>query len=147
MAQLTEDRICDLQDIFNLFDEKGDGKISAYHLGEVLRAMGENPTQAEVKKCGYEGREIERLSFEIVLPIMQTISRNKPLVTYDDLVEGFRVFDKDQNGIVSSAEMRHLLTGLGERLSPEEADQLLQGIEDNQGNINYEELIKIVMSS
>ena len=56
---------------------------------------------------------VERLSFEIVLPIMQTISRNKPLVTYDDLVEGFRVFDKDQNGIVSSAEMRHLLTGLG----------------------------------
>lgn len=56
---------------------------------------------------------VERLSFEIVLPILQTISRNKPLVTYDDLVEGFRVFDKDQNGIVSSAEMRHLLTGLG----------------------------------
>lgn len=49
--------ILDLLDIFNLFDEKGDGKISAHQLGEVLRAMGENPTQAEVKKCGYEGRE------------------------------------------------------------------------------------------
>ncbi|XP_029641692.1 myosin-2 essential light chain isoform X1 [Octopus sinensis] len=146
MSQLTEERIGDLLDIFNLFDEKGDGKISAHQLGEVLRAMGENPTQAEVKKCGYEGREMERISFETVLPILQTINRNKDPVTFEDLVEGFKVFDKDQNGFVSSAEMRHLLSGLGERLTSEEADQLLQGVEDSHGNVNYEELIRMVLA-
>ncbi|CAI9727834.1 myosin-2 essential light chain-like [Octopus vulgaris] len=143
MSQLTEERIGDLLDIFNLFDEKGDGKISAHQLGEVLRAMGENPTQAEVKKCGYE---VERISFETVLPILQTINRNKDPVTFEDLVEGFKVFDKDQNGFVSSAEMRHLLSGLGERLTSEEADQLLQGVEDSHGNVNYEELIRMVLA-
>ena len=35
-----------------LFDSKGDGKISGRQLGDVLRAMGQNPTEAEVKKCG-----------------------------------------------------------------------------------------------
>lgn len=41
------------QETFSLFDNKGDGKIFAHQLGEVLRAMGQNPTEAEVKKCGF----------------------------------------------------------------------------------------------
>lgn len=46
--------ICtEFQETFNLFDNKGDGKIYASQLGEVLRAMGQNPTEAEVKKCGF----------------------------------------------------------------------------------------------
>lgn len=41
------------RETFGLFDNKGDGKIFAHQLGEVLRAVGQNPTEAEVKKCGY----------------------------------------------------------------------------------------------
>jgi len=43
----------EFQETFSLFDNKGDGKIFAHQLGEVLRAMGQNPTEAEVKKCGF----------------------------------------------------------------------------------------------
>lgn len=39
-----------------MFDNKGDGKIYAHQLGEVLRAMGQNPTEAEVKKCGFSDK-------------------------------------------------------------------------------------------
>jgi len=41
------------QEAFCLFDNKGDGKIFGHQLGEVLRAMNQNPTEAEVKKCGF----------------------------------------------------------------------------------------------
>ena len=44
------------QETFSLFDNKGDGKIFAHQLGEVLRAMGQNPTEAEVKKCGFSDK-------------------------------------------------------------------------------------------
>lgn len=37
--------------MFSLFDNRGDGKISVSQLGDVLRALGQNPTEAEVKKC------------------------------------------------------------------------------------------------
>ena len=47
------------------------------------------------------------------LPILQTIQKNRDTSTYEDFVEGFRVFDKEQNGTISSAELRHLLTSLG----------------------------------
>jgi len=45
--------LSEFQETFSLFDNKGDGKIYAHQLGEVLRAMGQNPTEAEVKKCGF----------------------------------------------------------------------------------------------
>jgi len=45
--------LAEFQETFSLFDNKGDGKIYAHQLGEVLRAMGQNPTEAEVKKCGF----------------------------------------------------------------------------------------------
>jgi len=49
-------------------------------------------------------------------------------------------------GSTSSAELRHLLTTLGEKLSDEEAEQLLAGHEDNKGNINYENFVRTVMN-
>lgn len=51
--QLTCGLLLDYQETFGLFDNKGDGKIYAHQLGDVLRAMGQNPTESEVRKCGY----------------------------------------------------------------------------------------------
>lgn len=54
-----------------------------------------------------------RISFEQFLPIYTTVSKNKDTSTLEDFVEGFRVFDKEQNGTIASAELRHLMTSLG----------------------------------
>jgi calmodulin len=37
------------REAFSLFDKDNDGCISTAELGTVLRALGKNPTQAEVK--------------------------------------------------------------------------------------------------
>lgn len=145
-GRLSEEQIAEYQETFNLFDNRGDGKIFAHQLGEVLRAMGQNPTEAEVRKCGYHNEPDTRISFETYLPILQTIDKNKDCSRLEDFIDGFRVFDKEQNGTINSAEMRHLLTTLGERLSEEECECLLNGLEDNQGNIQYEEFCKSVIN-
>ena len=41
------------------------------------------------------------------------MTKNKDTSALEDFVEGFRVFDKEQNGTISSAELRHLMTSLG----------------------------------
>lgn len=55
----------------------------------------------------------ERISFDVFLPIYQAISKGRSSDTADDFIEGLRHFDKDGNGFISSAELRHLLTTLG----------------------------------
>lgn len=55
----------------------------------------------------------ERITFEVFLPIYQAISKNRSSNTAEDFNEGLRHFDKDGNGYISSAELRHLLTSLG----------------------------------
>ncbi|XP_025082010.1 myosin-2 essential light chain-like [Pomacea canaliculata] len=146
MAKYTEDDLNEIKETFCLFDTKGDDKIAACQLGDVLRSLGQNPTEQEIRKCGYSQSPDARISFETFFPILQTITKSRSIPPLQDFIEGFRVFDKEQNGFIASAELRHVLTCLGEKLSDDEVDQLFQGIEDQQGNINYEELIKMVLN-
>lgn len=147
-STLTEREIDESRDAFNLFDTVGDGKIESSAIGLALRSVNLNPTQAEVDKVL---REIDlsgkkRISFEEFLPIMQSCRSRTHKVGYDAFVDSLKVFDTDNNGWISSGELRHVLTGLGERLSDEDVDMLLQGFEDNQGLINYEDFVKNVMN-
>lgn len=54
-----------------------------------------------------------RISFDQVLPILYTVIKNRVEPAVEEFIEGFRVFDKEQNGTISSAELRHMLTNLG----------------------------------
>jgi len=144
--QFNEDQIAEFQEAFLLYDNRGDGKIPVSLIGDVMRALGQNPTESEVKKLVHEHRADERVTFEVFLPILQAICSRRSSDTTEDFVEGLRHFDKDGNGFISSAELRHLLTTLGERLNDEEVEQLLTGHEDSHGNINYEEFVRTVMN-
>lgn len=53
-------------------------------------------------------------------------------------MEGLKVFDKEECGKILAAELRHILLALGERLSVDEVDELLKGVEDSEGMVNYE---------
>ena len=51
----------------------------------------------------------------------------------------FRVFDKNNDGLISSVELRHVMTNLGERLSEEEVDDMIREADlDGDGMVNYD---------
>ncbi|XP_022648978.1 myosin-2 essential light chain-like [Varroa jacobsoni] len=155
MAAYSDELIPDYQEAFNLFDSRGDGKINVSQLGDVLRALGQNPTEADVAKFSSQAggnkdankdKEAARISFDEFLPVLAAISKNRSSDTPEDFIEGLRHFDKEANGYISSAELRHLLTTLGEKLSDDEVEQLLAGQEDSHGNVHYEDFVRMLMS-
>uniref|UniRef100_A0A8V1A2T6 Myosin, light chain 6, alkali, smooth muscle and non-muscle n=1 Tax=Gallus gallus TaxID=9031 RepID=A0A8V1A2T6_CHICK len=149
-CDFSEEQTAEFKEAFQLFDRTGDGKILYSQCGDVMRALGQNPTNAEVMKVlgnpKSDEMNLKTLNFEQFLPMMQTIAKNKDQGCFEDYVEGLRVFDKEGNGTVMGAEIRHVLVTLGEKMTEEEVEQLVAGHEDSNGCINYEELVRMVLS-
>ncbi len=58
-----------------------------------------------------------------------------------------QVFDKDGNGFISAAELRHIMTNLGEKLTDEEVDEMIREADvDGDGQINYDEFVDMMMA-
>ena len=86
---------------------------------------------------------------EIDFPEFLTLMARKMKDTdsEEELLEAFKVFDKDGNGFISSAELMHVMTNLGEKLTDEEVDEMIREADvDGDGQINYEEFVKMMMA-
>ncbi|XP_071724661.1 calmodulin-7-like isoform X3 [Rutidosis leptorrhynchoides] len=155
--QLTDDQISEFKEAFSLFDKDGDvltmfltlavGCITTKELGTVMRSLGQNPTEAElqdmINEVDADGNGT--IDFPEFLNLMAR--KMKDTDSEEELKEAFRVFDKDQNGFISAAELRHVMTNLGEKLTDEEVGEMIREADvDGDGQINYEEFVKVMMA-
>ena len=63
----------------------------------------------------------------------------------DALMDAFKVFDRDGNGVIDIDELRHMMVALGEDLSEDEIQATLaEADSDGDGVINFEEF-KVIM--
>ncbi|VDN03995.1 unnamed protein product [Thelazia callipaeda] len=148
----ADEQLSECREVFCYFDSKGDERIGVAQVGDVLRALGQNPTESEIRKCcahwtdpGAEAFSDTRITFEDFVPIYQSVNKCRENHTLEEFVEGLSHFDKEGNGMINIAELRHLLTTLGERLSDEEVDQLLAGHDDSHGNVNISDFVRAIM--
>jgi hypothetical protein len=66
--------------------------------------------------------------------------------TEEELIEAFKVFDRGGSGFISAAELRHVMSNLGEKITDEEIDEMAREADaDGDGYINYEDFIKMMM--
>ncbi len=55
----------------------------------------------------------------------------------EEIREAFKVFDRDNNGFISAAELRHVMTSIGEKLTNEEVDEMIrEADQDGDGRID-----------
>ena len=133
--------------VFELFDKDRNGKITSKELGTVMRGLGQNPTEEELKQMI---REVDldgngTIDFKEFLCLM--VKKMKDTDTEEELLEAFKVFDRDGNGFITSHELRNIMNSLGEGLSPEEIEEMIKEADlDNDGQIDYEEFVKMMMS-
>ncbi|ESN94405.1 hypothetical protein HELRODRAFT_69120, partial [Helobdella robusta] len=132
--------VSELREAFMLFDYNKSGKIASRDVGPVIRSVGLKPSEAEVQEIAQEisqtGGEVD---LSTLIQLISKIVSNPPTEKSDELCEVFKSYDKENNGQLSIAEVKHLLTSVGEKLTDDEADELLKmtGCVHN-GKVNYE---------
>ncbi|KAI8142390.1 EF-hand protein [Fennellomyces sp. T-0311] len=150
--QPTQEQLDEWKEAFSLYDKKGNSTVSSANLGDLLRGLGQNPTQAEVRELvksvgGSERQEVD-IDFGTFLTILTRPDGFKPAGSSQEFIQGFQVFDKEGDGYISAGELRYVLTNLGEKLSDEEVDELLKEVEvGKDGRINYVDFVTLVLSN
>ncbi|KAF5381607.1 hypothetical protein D9615_005507 [Tricholomella constricta] len=177
------------KEAFALFDKRGTGAVPRETLGDLLRALGQNPTQAEVGEIiAAAPRDVDYNTFLKILnrpdgfkpagtpgkptcliwDIAQRIVTDSLLrvcilfLRAEEFIRGFQVFDKEGNGFIGAGELRYVLTQLGEKMTDEEVDELLKGVQIGaysplpitgrvflarpDGNVNYESFVRTILS-
>ena len=147
-SDLTETQLKDLQETFSLFDANGNGYITTQELAQAMRQLGQNPTNKEIKEmiAKVDANNDGKLNFEEFKSMM--VEKMKlPADTEKEMKDAFRMFDRDGNGFVSAAELKHIMTNLGEKLSEEEVEIMIHEVDiDGDGQLNYEEFVKMMMA-
>ncbi len=145
--KITGERLAKVQEVFSLFDKDNDGAILTRQVVQVLRAVGLNPTEKDVKQLVEEADAAGEgtIDFNQFLELLaRTPSEGD---SAEDMDEAFRVFDPSASGTMSASELRHILTNMGEKMTEEEADDMIAFADQaGKGEVNYRELLKIILN-
>ncbi|XP_063635010.1 myosin light chain 1 isoform X1 [Cydia splendana] len=141
MSDLSKNDVERASFAFSIYDFDGSGKVDAFNLGDVLRALNFNPTLATIEKLGGTKKKGEKLlTVEEFLPIYAAAKKDKDQGGYEDFLECLKLYDKNENGLMLGAELTHTLLALGEKLDDKQVDEVVKDCmdpEDDDGMIPY----------
>ncbi len=138
---ITDEQVEKLWSAFKVFDEDGNGGISAEELGLVMRSLGQTPNDIDlrdlIKEVDVDLSGI--IDFEEFKALM--VSRQGDRTSRLHLA--FSVFDENNSGEITADEMRTVMSQFG--LTDEELDEMVKEIDhDGDGSIDFEEFCQLV---
>ncbi|XP_057440723.1 calmodulin-like protein 11 isoform X1 [Lotus japonicus] len=144
---MREEQIGEFLEAFCLFDKDGDGCITMEELGTAIRALDLHPTVEELQimmnEVDTDGNGT--IEFEEFLNLMAR--KMKESEAEQELMEAFRVFDKDQDGYISPSEMRSVLRTVGEKVTDEELGQMIKVADlDGDGLLDYQDFVRMMLA-
>mmetsp|Transcript_36164 Transcript_36164/g.96061 ORF Transcript_36164/g.96061 Transcript_36164/m.96061 type:complete len:164 (-) Transcript_36164:238-729(-) len=142
---LTDTQLATFKEAFGLFDKHQQSFLNWNEFPSLWRAIGQNPTEAELKEIQAETDEgTGHFSLDVFLKICESDNpcRLKDAVKEEQLIEAFKTFDKDGTGFITVAQLRYMLLCLGEKLDDHEADEFIEFADkDKTGEVEYERLV------
>ena len=127
MDSLTETQKEDIKDVFAVIDSNKSGLIDIAELGKGLRALGMNPTNADIKVLMemYDTDNNSALSLEEFADLYIKYIE-KPSNTEEELIEQFRKLDVNNDGTIDADELKRILLFGDEALTEEEAEEIIR---------------------
>ncbi|WP_449418233.1 EF-hand domain-containing protein [Phormidium nigroviride] len=138
---MTEQEVEKLWEAFKMFDADGSGAISAEELGQVMRSLGQSPSETELRDMIKEvdvdlSGSIDFEEFKALIVSQQGDRTSR-------LKLAFSVFDEDGSGQITVNELRSVMSQFG--LTDKELNEIVQEVDhDGDASIDFEEFCKLV---
>lgn len=146
-VEMNQDKITEFKEAFEIFDKDRDGYITTKELGDIMKNLGQSPSEAElqdmINEVDIDGNGT--IDFKEFLGLMARKMRDSD--TEEELIEAFKVFDRDGNGLIGPDELLHVMTSLGETVTIDEVEEMVKEADfDGDGYINYEEFVRMILN-
>lgn len=142
---MNESQIADFRMAFNLFDKEGKGEIPTSQLGMVMKNLGHNLKPEQLQECieAVDGDGSGFIDFDEFLALMA--KKTKEAEDEQELREAFRVFDKNNRGVIDVNDLKIIFNALDPDMPDEEIDQIITEVdEDGSGTVDFEEFLKLM---
>ncbi|KAM7435700.1 Troponin C [Porites harrisoni] len=144
MENLSEYHLADYWDAFQYFDKDNSGFITTKELGNLMRSLGENPTENELQSIinVVDMDENGVMDFQEFVQLMS--KKNQYGLDATEAKEAFRIFDRDDRGYVLTSELRQAFRSLEEDIPESELDEILEDkYQSGNRKISFEEFKKM----
>lgn len=144
---LTDQQIIEFREAFQAFDKDGNGSISTKELGTVMRSLGQNLSEAEIKQMIeiVDEDKSGTIDFKEFLNLM---ARNMKIINKEEeLLDALNTLDQDGSGKISKYKLRNIILKTDKKMTGEEIEEIIKTFDmDEEGNIDVQDFIQILMS-
>ena len=134
---LTEEQKADIDEAFKLHS-KGKPRLDLQGLGAFMRYMGLNLSNADLSQMGSMDLNQVYAYFGQKMAVEDT---------EHDVIQAFEVFDRDGAGLISTVELRHVLTGMGDRLDPKQVEEMIASADQGDGMVDFRRLVTTMVQN
>lgn len=117
---------------FDGFDRDHSGKVPNKLLEPLLRSLGYNPYPEEIEDMIEDLKGYESFDFDSFMVIVSRHARSSKPDT--DLADIFRTVSKNEKGRISIDFIKQMLKSIKNKLSDEDIEDLLKGVEIDDDN-------------
>ena len=112
-----------------------------------MRTLGKDPSEEEVQKMILEidenGNGMVEFDEFVILMVKQSC---KESYAEEELVEIFKIFDKDGDGKISVQDLMEQFVQLGDPINDEDARKMIRHADvDGDGSFSFTEFLKVMM--
>ena len=147
LAKIPKDKEQEIKSIFEKYDSNKDGFVNSSELANIIKSINTDVSDEELLELLQEiDLEVNgEINFEKFVSMVNR--REYDVDTEEELLNAFKTFDKEGNGLINLNELKHVMLKVGKNLSESEIDEMLKDADiDMDGFINFEEFIRSILT-
>jgi calmodulin len=138
------------KEAFQIFDKHSEGYISTKELGTIFNSLGINISEEDLIEIITIYDNDQNNSMIDFITFLDIIAKKKDdIYKEEDLINAFRIFDKEGNGKISIKELRYVMMSSGEDFNENYIKELINQscFEHDDEFIDYKKFVKLLMSN